>query len=64
MFFEIVALARPVGANQNRECGAPDYEPMTTRLLNRRAFEVADELFAPEAIIYESGVTLPEPDEP
>jgi predicted ester cyclase len=26
---------------------------------NRRAFDVADELFAPEAIIYESGVALP-----
>ena len=26
---------------------------------NRRAFDVADELFAPEAIIYENGVALP-----
>jgi steroid delta-isomerase-like uncharacterized protein len=26
---------------------------------NRRAFDAADELFAPEAIIYESGVALP-----
>jgi predicted ester cyclase len=26
---------------------------------NRRAFDVADELFAPETIIYESGVALP-----
>ena len=26
---------------------------------NQRAFDVADELFAPEAIIYESGVALP-----
>jgi predicted ester cyclase len=26
---------------------------------NRRAFDVADALFAPEAIIYESGVALP-----
>jgi SnoaL-like polyketide cyclase len=26
---------------------------------NRRAFDAADEVFAPEAIIYESGVALP-----
>jgi steroid delta-isomerase-like uncharacterized protein len=26
---------------------------------NRRAFDTADELFSPEAIIYESGVALP-----
>src|SRR5436305_10283140 len=26
---------------------------------NRRAFDAADELFAPEAFIYESGVALP-----
>jgi hypothetical protein len=31
---------------------------------NQRAFDAADELFAPEAIIYESGVPYPEPGRP
>ena len=33
---------------------------LVDEIWNRRAFDVADELFAPEFIIYESGVALPE----
>lgn len=32
---------------------------LVEQVWNRRALDVADELFAPEAIVYESGVPLP-----
>jgi steroid delta-isomerase-like uncharacterized protein len=32
---------------------------LVEQIWNRRALDVADELFAPEAIVYESGVPLP-----
>ena len=32
---------------------------LSDEVWNRRAFDVADELFAPKAVIYESGVALP-----